>query len=92
MRTVIHLIQSYRDGQLKVVEVPLPANRSGYLLGRISDVLATCLQAGVTRAVFVCNTQVFTHMDEEKRNRLLDAETVITSSGLDYTILRPTMI
>jgi nucleoside-diphosphate-sugar epimerase len=61
-------------------------------VGNISDVVAACLQAGVTRTVFVGNTQVFTHMDDEKRNRLLDAEAVITSSHLDYTILRPTMI
>ncbi len=50
------------------------------------------LAAGVKRAIFVSTTSLFTQLAAASKAQRIAAEKAIETSGLDYTILRPTMI
>ena len=55
-------------------------------------IVAAAEEAGVTRAVFVSTTAVTTALHPPAKQVRLAAEEQIRRSGLDWTILRPTMI
>jgi uncharacterized protein YbjT (DUF2867 family) len=55
-------------------------------------IVAAAEEAGVTRAVFVSTTAVTTSLRPPTKQVRLAAEEQIRRSGLDWTILRPTMI
>jgi nucleoside-diphosphate-sugar epimerase len=70
-----------------------------YLVGRIEhgprlakNIVSACRAAGVRRAVFVSSASIFTRLSAPAKKAKLAAEDVVINSGLDYTILRPTMI
>jgi len=48
--------------------------------------------AGIRRALFVSTTAIFTSLDARTKTVRAAAEQAIRESGLDWTILRPTMI
>jgi len=54
--------------------------------------VAAAEEAGIPRAVFVSTTAVTTTLDPPTKRVRLAAEQQIRASGLDWTILRPTMI
>jgi nucleoside-diphosphate-sugar epimerase len=60
--------------------------------GAAPSLLEACRSAGVRRAVFVSTTAIFTQLNAGSKVVRQAAEASITSSGLDTTILRPTMI
>jgi len=60
--------------------------------GHGPDIVAAAEEAGVPRAVFVSTTAVTTTLHPPTRQIRLTAEQQIRGSGLDWTILRPTMI
>jgi nucleoside-diphosphate-sugar epimerase len=60
--------------------------------GHAPNLLEAALQAGVSRAVFVSTTSIFTQLNPASKSVRLAAEKAIAESGLRYTILRPTMI
>ena len=60
--------------------------------GSAPSILEACRVAEVSRAVFVSTTAIFTQLNAGSKVVRQAAETAITSSGLDTTILRPTMI
>ena len=60
--------------------------------GAAPSILEACRSAGVRRAVFVSTTAIFTQLNADSKVVRQAAEAAITSSGLDVTILRPTMI
>ena len=60
--------------------------------GAAPSILEACRSAGVRRAVFVSTTAIFTQLNAGSKVVRQAAEAAITSSGLDTTILRPTMI
>ena len=55
-------------------------------------IVAAAEEAGISRAVFVSTTAVTTTLPAPTKRVRLAAEERIRSSGLDWTILRPTMI
>ena len=55
-------------------------------------IVAAAEEAGIGRAVFVSTTAVTTTLDPPTRQVRLAAEQQIRGCGLDWTILRPTMI
>jgi nucleoside-diphosphate-sugar epimerase len=61
-------------------------------LGHADSILRAAKEAGIQRAVFVSTTAIFTQLNAKSKKVRLAAETAIESSGLKYTILRPTMI
>jgi nucleoside-diphosphate-sugar epimerase len=48
--------------------------------------------AGVKRAVFIGTTSIYTSIHPHNRKVRLEAEQAIAESGLEWTVLRPTMI
>src|SRR5580693_2096256 len=60
--------------------------------GHGPGIVAAAEEAGITRAVFVSTTAVTTTLHPPTRQVRLAAEQQIRGCGLDWTILRPTMI
>jgi uncharacterized protein YbjT (DUF2867 family) len=60
--------------------------------GHAPDIVAATSAAGIPRAVFVSTTAVMTTLPAPSKQVRLAAEEHIRASGLDWTILRPTMI
>jgi uncharacterized protein YbjT (DUF2867 family) len=61
-------------------------------LGYAANILTAVQSAGLVRAVFVSSTSIFTQLSMPSKPVRVQAERLITESGLHYTILRPTMI
>ena len=60
--------------------------------GAAPAILQACSSAGVRRAVFVSTTAIFTQLNAGSKTVRQAAEAAILASGLETTILRPTMI
>jgi nucleoside-diphosphate-sugar epimerase len=60
--------------------------------GNADSILRAAKEAGIQRAIFISTTAIFTQLNAKSKKVRLAAETAIESSGLKYTILRPTMI
>jgi uncharacterized protein YbjT (DUF2867 family) len=60
--------------------------------GHAPNIVNAALAAGTRRALFISTTAIFTTLNAPSRSVRLAAEETIRASGLDYTILRPTMI
>ncbi|MEW6077211.1 MAG: NAD(P)H-binding protein [Thermodesulfobacteriota bacterium] len=64
----------------------------GLHTGHAAAMVDAAVAAGVKRALFVTSTSIFTRPDTSTKRHLLEAEKRIRDSGLDYTIIRPTMV
>jgi len=60
--------------------------------GHAPGIVRATQESGVTRGVFISTTAIFTSLNAPSRAVRLQAEQCIKESGLEYTILRPTMI
>jgi nucleoside-diphosphate-sugar epimerase len=60
--------------------------------GHVDSIVGAAWDAGIRRAIFVSTTAIFTQLNAKSKTVRLAAESAIQASGLDYTILRPTMI
>ena len=60
--------------------------------GHADTIIRSAKEAGVKRGVFISTTAIFTQLNAGSKYVRLAAEEAIQASGLDYTILRPTMI
>ncbi|WP_408008268.1 NAD-dependent epimerase/dehydratase family protein [Pseudalkalibacillus sp. A8] len=60
--------------------------------GHAPNIVNACEEMGVKRSVFVSTTGIFTKLNPDSKGVRLEAEKLIKESGLDYTIIRPTMI
>jgi nucleoside-diphosphate-sugar epimerase len=60
--------------------------------GHTENIIASAKTAGIKRAIFISTTAIFTKLNAKSKTVRMAAEVAIESSGLDYTILRPTMI
>jgi len=54
--------------------------------------LETIIRTQVKRVIFIGSTTVLTPLDSMIKNQKINSENLIKKSGLDYTILRPSMI
>ncbi len=54
--------------------------------------LKTVIRTKVKRVIFISSTTVLTPPDSTIKNQKINSENLIKKSGLDYTILRPSMI
>jgi nucleoside-diphosphate-sugar epimerase len=61
-------------------------------LGHADSILRAARESGIRRAIFISTTAIYTHLNASSRSIRLDAEQSIQASGLEHTILRPTMI
>ena len=60
--------------------------------GHADLIVRAAREAGIRRAIFVSTTAIFTRLNARSKEVRLAAEEIIKTSGLNYTILRPTMI
>jgi uncharacterized protein YbjT (DUF2867 family) len=60
--------------------------------GHAPKIVNAARAAGTRRALFISTTAIFTTLSAPSKSVRLAAEETIRASGLDYTILRPTMI
>lgn len=60
--------------------------------GHADSVISAAKNAGIKRAIFISTTAIFTRLNAKSRKVRVAAELAIEMSGLEYTILRPTMI
>jgi len=60
--------------------------------GHAQGIIDSARAAGVKRGLFISTTAIFTQLNAGSRSIRLAAEEAIQTSGLDFTILRPTMI
>ncbi len=61
-------------------------------LGHAPALLRAMAGAGAGRGVFISSAGIFQSLEHEVKTAVLRAEDRIRNSGVDYTILRPTMI
>lgn len=57
-----------------------------------ADIVPLCRKAGVSRAIFMSSTRRFTKFPCPTATEVMEGEEIIRKSGLNYTILRPSMI
>jgi nucleoside-diphosphate-sugar epimerase len=67
-------------------------NMASLGFGHTDSILHAAQTVGITRAIFISTTAIFTRLDASSRKVRVAAELSIEMSGLQYTILRPTMI
>ena len=60
--------------------------------GHAENIITSAKNAGIKRAIFISTTAIFTKLNAKSKSVRMQAESAIESSGLDFTILRPTMI
>ncbi|MBK9928200.1 MAG: NAD(P)H-binding protein [Anaerolineales bacterium] len=60
--------------------------------GHADSIIRAAKEAGIKRAVFISTTAIFTQLNAPSKKVRVAAELAIETSGLKYTILRPTMI
>jgi nucleoside-diphosphate-sugar epimerase len=60
--------------------------------GHADSIIRAAKDAGIKRAVFISTTAIFTQLNAPSKKVRVAAELAIEMSGLNYTILRPTMI
>ena len=79
------LIAAMRDADALV-------NVTSLGFGHADSIVSAAKHAGIQRAIFISTTAIFTRLNAKSKAVRLAAEQTIQKSGLDYTILRPTMI
>ena len=60
--------------------------------GHADSIIRAAKEAGIQRAIFISTTAIFTQLNANSKEIRVAAELAIETSGLKYTILRPTMI
>ncbi|MCC6499554.1 MAG: NAD(P)H-binding protein [Anaerolineales bacterium] len=60
--------------------------------GHADSIIRAAKEAGIKRAIFISTTAIFTQLNAKSKKVRVAAELAIETSGLKYTILRPTMI
>ena len=60
--------------------------------GHADSIIHAAKDAGIKRVIFISTTAIFTQLNAKSKKVRVAAELAIETSGLKYTILRPTMI
>ena len=60
--------------------------------GHADSIVSAAKITGIRRAIFISTTAIFTQLNAPSKKTRVAAEFAIETSGLQYTILRPTMI
>jgi uncharacterized protein YbjT (DUF2867 family) len=82
--------QSSLERALRGMDVLVNIASLGF--GHAPNIVNAALAEGTRRALFISTTAIFTTLNAPSKSVRLAAEETIRASGLDYTILRPTMI
>ncbi|MEA2016798.1 MAG: NAD(P)H-binding protein [Actinomycetota bacterium] len=60
--------------------------------GLLKNFINAALRAGLKRVIFISSTTVLVPLESKVKTKKIASENLIKNSGLDYTILRPSMI
>ena len=60
--------------------------------GHADSIIRAAKDAGIKRAIFISTTAIFTQLNASSKKIRVAAELAVETSGLNFTILRPTMI
>jgi nucleoside-diphosphate-sugar epimerase len=60
--------------------------------GHAESIISAAQKSEIQRAIFISTTAIFTQLNAKSKTVRVAAELAIETSGLNYTILRPTMI
>jgi nucleoside-diphosphate-sugar epimerase len=63
-----------------------------YPASRAEGIVRACRANNIRRGVFISTTSIFTTLNTKTKTAKIGAEQAVRDSGLDYTLLRPTMI
>lgn len=80
------------DHAFELSQADVLVNIASLGFGHANSIVAAAAEAGIQRAVFVSTTAIFTNLNAGSKAVRTEAEQIITTSGLDWTIVRPTMI
>jgi nucleoside-diphosphate-sugar epimerase len=78
------------DPQFPEADVLLNTASIGF--GHGPGIVAAAKRAGIKRAIFISTTAIFTTLNAKTKSVRMAAEEAIRNSGLQWTIIRPTMI
>jgi uncharacterized protein YbjT (DUF2867 family) len=67
-------------------------NTASIGFGHGPGIVAAAERAGIPRAIFISTTAIFTTLNAKTKSVRMEAEEAIRKSGLQWTIIRPTMI
>src|ERR1043165_5252204 len=70
----------------------VPVNIASLGFGHAESIISAAQNAGIKRTIFISTTAIFTQLNAKSKKVRVAAELAIETSGLKYTILRPTMI
>lgn len=73
-------------------DIDILVNIASLGLGCTSNIVSACIEAKIKRTIFFSTTGIFTKLNPKSKEIRIEAEELIKNSGLNYTILRPTMI
>lgn len=73
-------------------DVDVLINIASLGFGQAPEIVRAVQDSDTRRAIFISTTAIFTHLPAKTKTVRMAAEKLIQESGLDYTILRPTMI
>ena len=80
------------DAAFAAIDAGALVNLASLGFGHAATIVSAAEEAGLTRAVFVSTTAIFTHLDARSKSVRTEAERTIRASALEWTIIRPTMI
>jgi nucleoside-diphosphate-sugar epimerase len=60
--------------------------------GYAPNIVEACVNSGISRAIFVSSTSIFSKLNAPTKSQRIQSELMIAESGLSFTIIRPTMI
>jgi len=67
-------------------------NMASLGFGHAANIIRAAQEATLKRAIFISTTAIFTSLNAKSKSTRIEAEGLINASGLNFTILRPTMI
>jgi nucleoside-diphosphate-sugar epimerase len=73
-------------------EADVLLNTASIGFGQGPAIVAAAQRAGIRRAIFISTTAIFTTLNAKTKSVRMAAEEAIRNSGLQWTIIRPTMI
>jgi uncharacterized protein YbjT (DUF2867 family) len=80
------------SGKDVLINIAFLAGKSPAPQERAEGIVQACREAEVKRAIVISSTSIFTTLSAPAKKAKLAAEQAVMKSGLDYSILRPTMI
>ena len=85
-------LQAAMQGKDTLVNIAFLVRHGEPEARRAKGIIHSCHAAGIRRAIFISSTSIFTTLNAVDKIAKLASEAAVVNSGLDYTILRPTMI